>query len=143
LNTEDGVGHGRFRGGVGIIKDYRILNSSAEFTTDVNRSKVVPWGIDGGNEGTSNYMVILRGGKEIYRVRKISLFKLVRDYVVSIRTGAGGGWGDPRARDPSRVAMDVRDGLVSEGVAKEVYGVAVDARNWTVDGKATSVLRKH
>jgi len=142
LNTEDGVGHGKFRGGVGIIKDYRILNSSAEFTTDLNRSKVVPWGIDGGEDGTSNYMVILRGGKEIDRVRKISSFKLLRNDVVSIRTGAGGGWGDPRAREPSRVANDIRDGLISEGTAKEVYGVTGDTRNWTASPRTSSSLRK-
>lgn len=36
---------------------------------------------------------------------------------------AGGGWGDPRKRDPEAVRRDVRDGIVSEAVAQEVYGV--------------------
>lgn len=141
LNSGDGVGHGKFRGGVGIIKDYRILNSSAEFTTDLNRSKVVPWGMDGGRGGTSNYMVILRDEKEIDRVRKISSFKLVKGDVVSIRTGAGGGWGDPRARDPAHVLRDVSEGLLTEREAKEIYHVQLTGSPPRVDAEATRKMR--
>ncbi len=98
FNTEDGVGHGKHRGGFGIIKDYRILNSAAEFTTDVNRSRIPPWGIAGGESGTGNYMLIIRPGKENMRIRKISSFKLSRNDVVSIRTGAEESRGGPGRR---------------------------------------------
>ncbi|MDV3243938.1 MAG: hydantoinase B/oxoprolinase family protein [Nitrososphaerales archaeon] len=141
LNTEDGVGHGKFRGGFGIIKDYRMLNSSAEFTTDVNRSKVVPWGIEGGKGGTSNYMVILRGGKEIDRVRKISSFKLTKDDIVSIRTGAGGGWGNPKERARELVLQDVREGLLTVQAAREAYPAQLRENPPTVDRDATARMR--
>jgi N-methylhydantoinase B len=36
----------------------------------------------------------------------------------------GGGYGDPRKRDPHAVAADVADGLLSAARAREVYGAA-------------------
>ncbi len=136
FNTEDGVGHGKQRGGFGIIKDYRILNSAAEFTTDVNRSRIPPWGIGGGKNGTGNYMVIIRPGKKVMRIRKISSFMLSRNDVVSIRTGAGGGWGNPFERNPEEVLEDVRNGFMSPDVAAREYGVVIDMPTWKVEKKA-------
>ncbi len=136
FNTEGGVGHGKQRGGFGIIKDYRILNSSAEFTTDLNRSKIVPWGMGGGKNGTGNYMVIIRAGKENMRIRKISSFRLSKNDVVSIRTGSGGGWGNPRERNPEEVLKDVRNGFISPEVAEKEYGVVIDTTRWRVERKA-------
>ena len=56
-----------------------------------------------------------------------------------MQSGGGGGFGDPRLRDPERVARDVREGYVSPGVAEEVYRVTV-----TPDGEVgarTKALR--
>jgi len=124
LNTEDGVGHGRFRGGFGIIKDYRLL-ADAEFTTAVNRSRFPPWGVEGGHPGTYNYMVIVRKDGSQMRVRKVSGERLSAGDLVSIRTAGGGGWGDPLKRDPEKVRQDVLEGLISEDDAWHVYGVAL------------------
>ena len=55
--------------------------------------------------------------------------------------GGGGGYGDPRARAVDRVLRDVRDGYVTEAVAREVYGVAIDTATWTVDEPETARLR--
>ena len=52
----------------------------------------------------------------------------------------GGGYGDPHQRDPSRVADDVRLGLVSPDTARHEYGVVVD-RSGAVDETATEALR--
>lgn len=66
FNTEDGAGAGKFRGGFGIIKDYRIVNSYAEFTTDINRAVVPPWAMDNGWPGTLNYILIRSEGSPRY-----------------------------------------------------------------------------
>jgi len=42
--------------------------------------------------------------------------------VISIRTCGGGGYGPPADRDPALVETDVREGKVSPGRAREVYG---------------------
>ena len=141
LNTGDKTGHGKYRGGFGIIKDYRILNSEAEFTTDINRSKIVPWGLEGGHNGTPNYILII-GRTGVRRLRKISAHKLTKDDVVSIRTGAGGGWGNPLERDPELVLSDVINELTDRGTAEEVYGVVIDPLRQRIDVEGTQRLRR-
>ena len=142
FNTEDGVGHGRHRGGFGIIKDYRILNSSAELTTDINRAVVAPWSMEEGLPGTLNHILITSEGKPCLRVRKIAAHRLAKNDLVSIRTGAGGGWGDPLDRDARLVLEDVRAGLISPREAREAYGVVVDEEKLEVDEPATAALRE-
>ena len=53
---------------------------------------------------------------------------------------AGGGYGDPLARDPTRVRDDVADGLLSTAAAREDYGVVLSATG-PVDEAATARLR--
>jgi N-methylhydantoinase B len=141
FNPAAGVGHGKHRGGFGIIKDYRITNSRAEFTTDINRAVVPPWSMEGGGQGTLNHIVITSEDKPPLRVRKISAHALRRGDVVSIRTGAGGGWGDPLERDPVLVLEDVRAELVTREVARDVYGVVLIPDKFEVDDAATATLR--
>ena len=62
-------------------------------------------------------------------------------------TNGGGGWGDPKTRDPQRVLHDVRDSYVSIAGAREMYGVVVcgdpefDPEGLTIDHAATLALR--
>ena len=57
----------------------------------------------------------------------------------------GGGYGDPRLREPERVLHDVREGLVSVEAASDTYAVAVTGSveddTLAVDKQATGVLR--
>jgi N-methylhydantoinase B len=140
INTEDGTGHGKFRGGFGIIKDYRITNSEAEFTTDINRSRIPPWGMDGGMSGTGNYIVVIKRSGAT-KVRKISSLKLEKSDVISIRTGAGGGWGDPLERQPELVLNDVINELIDVETAKRIYGVIVDKERRELKLEETVNLR--
>jgi N-methylhydantoinase B len=59
---------------------------------------------------------------------------------IRLELPGGGGWGDPRRRDPRRVASDVADGLVSREAAEREYGVALKD-DGTVDEEATRRLR--
>ena len=107
-----------------MIKDYRMLCEEASFTTAINRGKIPPWGAMGGGDGTTNYVLILRDGKELMRVNRITNFQLKKNDVVSIRSGGGGGWGDPRERDHARVKGDVLNGYITADEARRVYGVS-------------------
>ncbi|MFN8174511.1 MAG: hydantoinase B/oxoprolinase family protein [Solirubrobacteraceae bacterium] len=57
------------------------------------------------------------------------------------RIGGGGGYGDPLERDPSAVMTDLRRGLISAEVARDVYHVAFDPERGEVDERMTSELR--
>ena len=53
----------------------------------------------------------------------------------------GGGYGDPRERDPARVLADVEQGYVSVEQAEADYAVVIDADRMVVDDAATAALR--
>lgn len=125
LNVEDGTGHGKFRGGFGIVKDYRILSEEASFTTAINRANVPPWGVVGGKDGTVNYIVIIRDGKELMRLSRITNFQLKKGDIVSIRSGGGGGWGFPSERDRELVKKDVLNRYITVEDAKKIYGLTL------------------
>ncbi len=141
LNVEGGFGHGKHRGGLGIIKDYRILNRTAEFTTDINRAVVPPWSLEGGEVGTLNGMYLQRDGKTLQRVRKILSHPMQHNDVVSIRTGGGAGYGPAIERDPLLVHQDLLDGYITPDQALTIYKVVLDQTTGAIDTEATNTLR--
>ena len=58
-----------------------------------------------------------------------------------MRTGGGGGWGEPFDRDAAVVAQDVAEGFISAAAARKLYGVVVRG-NMSLDEGATVRLRK-
>jgi N-methylhydantoinase B len=60
---------------------------------------------------------------------------------LEVLTCGGGGWGDPLARDPAKVAADVAEALVSTHCARDDYGVIL-LDDGTVDAEATRNLRR-
>ena len=142
LNIEEGVGHGKFRGGFGMRKDYRILANEAELVCSINRIKYPPWGVNGGKKGSCNHIVVIRDGKVIWDGGRAFNFKLRKNDIVSIRSGGGGGWGNPLERDPRLVLEDYKNGLISAEIAKEVYGVIIDTKKLEVKIEETNRRRK-
>jgi len=142
LNTKDGTGHGKFRGGFGVIRDYRILCSEANLTVTAGRSKCPTWGVEGGMRGTPNYPVIYKEGKEPRVTQRIAAFKMEKGDMVSLRTGGGGGWGDALTWDPERVQRDVKNGYVSVEDAQNIYGVVIDPITLEINRKRTQELRE-
>lgn len=142
LNTEDGTGHGKYRGGFGVIRDYRVLNSKANLTLSIGRSKFPPWGVEGGQDGTPNYAILKKKGEGPREVRKISEVEMEKGDLISIRPASGGGWGSPKERDPELVKRDVKNDFISLETASEVYGVAIDPETLEIDEEGTKELRK-
>jgi N-methylhydantoinase B len=141
LNTEDGTGHGKYRGGFGVIRDYKLLTEEASFTVSAGRSKYPPWGVHGGQKGTPNYAIIYKKGEKPKKVRKAAALKILKDETVSLRTGGGGGWGNQYNRDPRMVLEDYIDEYITESVAENVYKVKIDSINKKIDWNITNKLR--
>ena len=57
-----------------------------------------------------------------------------------MRTGGGGGWGDPCDREPAEVIDDVREEFISRRAARELYGVVM-SEDFKLDTAATDALR--
>ena len=76
---------------------------------------------DGAPGTTSSNLLIHADGTEEVLPSMFSI-TIQPDDVYVHRTAGGGGWGDPRDRDPQRVADDVADGKVTPSAARERYG---------------------
>ncbi len=135
--VEDSEGAGRYRGGLGLRKDFRF-DRPATFTILADRDRKGPWGVFGGEDAPPAQYLLLRDGAERPLSSKTTV-ELEPGDVVSIRTCGGGGYGPPREREPERVLRDVLEGKISASRARDVYGVAVAGRE--VDAAATEALR--
>jgi N-methylhydantoinase B len=132
FHTDEG-GAGRYRGGNGLVRDYRVTSDEAFLTTTFGRHKYYPWGIEGGREGSPNYVRILHSdGREAGPFGKTARYNLKKGEVARLVTGTGGGWGDPLTRPVEEVAADVRDGYITPEQAERHYGVRIDAESGEV-----------
>ena len=122
LNDAPG-GDGQYRGGRGICIDYRVRSDASFLTCGYTRSVVPPWGLQQGLDGSPNYVEVLREGCEPQRYAMASSIELNARDLVRVRTGAGGGYGPPAARDPEAVREDLKNGYIDAATARAVYGV--------------------
>lgn len=121
LNTEPG-GEGEFTGGRGLRLEYRVRTDNGFLTAGYTRCKVKPWALQGGNEGSGNYIEVIKPDGSKTRYSFVSELTVNRDDVIRVVTSCGGGHGDPKNRDPGAVAADIRNGIISAERADEVYG---------------------
>ncbi|MEU6323975.1 hydantoinase B/oxoprolinase family protein [Streptomyces sp. NPDC047009] len=139
----DSAGAGRFRGGLGIRREYEVLEP-ARFSLRSTRHKIAPLGVDGGGEGTVGKLTINPGTPEerVLPSRYAELPLKVGDTFL-LETPGGGGYGLPTERDPQRVLADVRNGYVSTAAAQATYGVVLtrSQEGLVVDTAATEAAR--
>ena len=105
--------------------DYRVRGDGCFFTCAYTRSVHPPWGQAGGNDGSPNYVEVIRAGGEVERYSVITTLPVGTGDVIRIHTGNGGGYGSPEGRAPERVREDLRNGYVTAEAAAEVYRLAV------------------
>ncbi|MDI6641291.1 MAG: hydantoinase B/oxoprolinase family protein, partial [Elusimicrobiota bacterium] len=121
-------GAGKFRGGYGLIRDYRLLNSTAELTSIASRYRYFPWGVNGGKEGSNNKVQVFSKDK-MFEKATFSNYPLKKGDLVRYITGGGGGYGDPLERDPIMVLDDVLNEYITIEEAKKIYGVIIEESN--------------
>jgi N-methylhydantoinase B len=142
LVTDSG-GAGRYRGGLGYVREYQVL-CPARFTTRNGRDLTPPAGKDGGLPGRSALLTLNPGTAD---EREITVenggISLRPGDVVRVAQAGGGGYGDPRTRPVDEVLRDVHEGYVSSEVARELYRVAMvrTSAGWKVDAAETEQLR--
>jgi len=120
----DSCGDGEHRGGLGLRREIRLLSASGSLSVLSDRNVIPPFGVRGGFSGAPNRFRVARGGVEIEPSElpgKVSGFALRKDDIVIVETAGGGGYGDPRCRDPAAVAADVEQGYISAERARARY----------------------
>jgi len=114
-------GLGKWRGGMGIERGFKLLSKEATLSFIGERYKLKPWGLFGGSDGSSGKVYLLRRGKRVKLGGKVNL-KLEKDDEIIIMTPGGGGYGDYRERDKSLILKDIKDGLITKSYLKK-YGI--------------------
>ncbi len=120
---QDSGGPGRFRGGLGVEKVYRITGA-CHLNLKFERTKCPPWGLHGGKQGMVSDVEIRRVGGDVLHVLK-GYHSLGPGDVVVVHTAGGGGFGPPWEREVWRVVDDVHLGYVSRAAAQKDYGVVI------------------
>ena len=137
---QDSCGAGKYRGGLGLDMKVRNLVEGKWNFERTRRSKCPPWGIAGGAAGEPGGNLLKLPGEKAFKWITGANIPVPLNSLAIVRTGGGGGWGDPLERDAALVAADAAEGLISRRAAHELYGVVLRG-SMSLDEGATQRLR--
>lgn len=167
---QDSGGPGRFRGGLGSVRDYRFLAPFGALTI-LKKSRTPGWGLAGGKPGPLNLSILIPNTQRpdwrehfdrdiiayadnayLYDDKPADVIycgmfrgEFGPGDVISYLADGGGGYGDPFTREPERVRDDVIDGYVSRAAAERDYGVVLTNTSeidWELTKRARQAPRK-
>jgi N-methylhydantoinase B len=123
----DSGGAGRYRGGLGVLRDMRLLANNATASLRSARQKFPAPGLAGGKPGGLGAFIRNPGTPGETRLGlTTSGTPLANGDVLRVITPGGGGYGDPSTRDPQAVKRDLVEGKISAKAAREEYGRGSD-----------------
>ena len=103
-------GAGMRRGGLGLVREWRIDSAHCFFTANMDRFDHAPYGLAGGGPAATGALVLRRDGAEGPIPPKTDNLKLQQGDVVRLETSGGGGFGPPADRAPEATERDTRMG---------------------------------
>lgn len=121
LNTAPG-GEGEFNGGRGLVLEYRIRTDNGFLTAGYTRSVVKPWALEGGQEGSGNFVEVIKADGTSQTHSFVSGLGVTTDDVIRVITSSGAGYGDPKKRSPDAVANDIKNGFITPELAENIHG---------------------
>ena len=120
---QDSPGAGQFRGGAGVVRDYRVLAEDIVVSLSSERQHVAAQGMAGGEAGALGAFVLNPGAPAERKLPAAAAdVRLPRDSVLRIATPSGGGYGAPARRDPSAIERDLREARITPEKARNRYG---------------------
>ena len=122
---EGSAGAGKHRGGFGLAYEIELLRGEARASFVMDHGRTGPLGALGGADGGVNQVTVFRGGEAHVppHLSKEQDIPLKAGDRVQVKTPGGGGYGDPKERDPALVRHDVAMGYYTEEQARERFGV--------------------
>ena len=107
--------------------DYRVRSDGTFLTLGYTRSRIPPWGLAGGADGTTNHVQVIRTSGECERYALATGVIVNGGDIIRIWTGNGAGYGDPKQRDRAAIASDLKNGYLTPDRARRVYGYEAKA----------------
>jgi N-methylhydantoinase B len=118
----DSGGAGRYRGGLGVRRVWRVLDHHAHAAVCCERSITPPFGLDGGRSGAPARIELVPPGGNANRLNSKGSFLVPPGGRVVMEAPGSGGFGAPAARERARLSDDIRDGYVTRAAACRDYG---------------------
>jgi N-methylhydantoinase B len=120
----DSGGAGKKRGGLGLVREFRLNEAQGTLSTNFERFRYPPYGIAGGKPGSLSRTTITRRDGSTDPLRsKVSGIQVAPGDVITIETSGGGGWGDPRTRSREEIERDLLEGFITPEAAARDYGL--------------------
>ncbi len=141
----DSGGAGKYRGGLGIEREFEAMFDNITYTGLGDRQIFAPWGLEGGLDGYGGAYYLTRKDGEPQRLpSKSTNILLNKGDTVNVLTPGAGGYGKARERDELAVLCDVIEGKVSVEKAGEFYGVAIIdvGGSYSINKEETERMRK-
>ena len=119
---EDSAGGGMYRGGLGVIREYRIVGDDITVSLSSERQHVAASGSLGGAPGAPGAFIFNPGRPDERKLGAAAAdVPLPRDSVLQIRTPAGGGFGKAENRQGELIERDLREERISIETTRRTY----------------------
>jgi len=121
----DSGGAGKFRGGLGVRRVWRVLEYQAHAAVCCERTVTPPFGLDGGEAGFPAKLELIPPRSNARKLTSKGGFLAPAGSLVVVEAPGSGGFGPPAARDRKSLSEDLLDGYVTPAQARRAYGVDV------------------
>ncbi|MEJ0068221.1 MAG: hydantoinase B/oxoprolinase family protein [Pseudomonadota bacterium] len=107
----DSGGAGRYRGGLGVVRDYRVLADDVTVSLSSERQAVAATGLAGGAAGATGCFILNPDTPDAQILPSAAAeVPLPRGSILRVCTPGGGGFGALSERDAAAVVRDKREG---------------------------------
>ncbi len=123
--VQNSGGAGKYRGGLGMERRYRILDEDVHFGLHSDRHRHSAAGLYAGQGGKPGACFVERSGEVVPLGSKVRA-NLRKGDVLAVRSGGGAGYGSVSERDPALVRQDLREERITAEHARDVYGAPAE-----------------
>jgi N-methylhydantoinase B len=119
--VRDSAGAGRYRGGLGYVREFEVLEDSV-LTVRSSNHTFVARGSSGGLDPKPSRVILNPYRADREELGPLETRQLKAGDIIRFERSGGAGFGPPRERAPESVREDVRNGYVSSQDAADIYG---------------------
>ena len=108
-------GEGKSRGGLGLVREFRLDAPEGTFAANLDRFKIAPYGLEGGEPGRVGQLIVRRAGSDTEEnlASKVAGLNMKTGDIIRLETAGGGGHGNPKDRSKSDISDDLLEGYTT------------------------------
>lgn len=118
----DSGGVGKYRGGLGVRRVWRVLEKQSHASVCCERTVTPPFGLAGGQAGAPAKIELLAPNANARKLTSKGGFLAPAGSLVAMEAPGSGGYGPAAERDPAALAEDLLDGYITPAAALRDYG---------------------